>query len=57
MRKHLVEEIVTSEETQTKQPACLCNCLLVKKPAGDVEDMKGLSLHFMFAITAQRRQN
>lgn len=56
MHKHLVEEIVTAEKTQTKQPVCLCNCLLGEKQPRDMERHEGVS-QFMFPIIAQRRQN
>lgn len=55
MHKHLVEEIVAAEKTQTKQPVCLCDCLLVEKQPRDMERHEGVS-QFMFPIIAQRRR-
>lgn len=43
MHKHLVEEIVTSEKTQTKWPVCLCDCLLGEKQPRDAELHEGVS--------------
>ena len=43
MCKHLVEEIVTSEKTQTKQLVCLHDCLLVEKQSRDSERHEGVS--------------
>ena len=60
MYKHLVEEIVTSEKTQTKRSVCLHDCLLVEKQSRDSERHEGVSApphNFMFPIIAQRRQN
>ena len=54
-----MEEIVTSEKTQTKQLVCLHDCLLVEKQSRDSERHEGVSAppNFMFPIIAQRRQN
>lgn len=43
MHKHLVEEIVTSEETPPKPRVCLCDCLLVAKQPREAERREGVS--------------
>lgn len=40
MRKHLVEEIVTSERVQTEQLVCLCGCFLAGEQPGSMERLE-----------------
>lgn len=42
MHKHLVEEIVTSEKVQTKQPVCLCDCLLAGEQPKNMERLESV---------------
>lgn len=56
MRKHLVEEIVTSEKAQTKQPVCLCGCFLAGEQPRSMESLE-CPPWFVFVALIQRGQN
>jgi len=56
MHKHLVEEIVTSEKVQTKQPVCLCGCFLAGERPRSVESLE-CPPWLVFVAVVRRGQN
>lgn len=56
MRKHLVEEIATSEKVQTKQPVCLCGRFLAGEQPRSMESLE-CPPWFAFVAVIRRGRN